>query len=422
MLNRCGGGFLKKILLIILDGLADLPVPELGNRTPLQVAKMPNLHSLAQRATLGSHHAMPEKDEYPTSDEAHFEILGYDYRTYLPGRGVLEALGLGLDLGKRELALRVNFGTVDENLVVLDPRAGNIKDVKSLVESVKEKRIDDFTFRLYPGLLHRAVLVISGPAISREVYHHSTIVSDTDPHKAKNHRGGDKVLRPAPIDKSPEAAMTADALWRYQIETHQQLDDNVENKVRRRQGLLPANFLLTRGAGFIDSIPSFHSKYGLNAACVAGGHLYKGIGRYLGMDVIDVAGATADEHTDINAKVRKALALLKSGYDFVFLHVKGTDLISEETGDCQKEIEFLERLDKSFAPFLKYDGVLCITGDHATPCILKDHSTDAVPIMIIGGERDGISKFDEVSVEKGSLGHLKGKDIMPILLREAKNV
>jgi 2,3-bisphosphoglycerate-independent phosphoglycerate mutase len=411
---------LKKILLIILDGLADRPIKELGNKTPLQVAKMPNFNNLAQRAVLGTHYALPPEDDYPTSDEAHFEILGYDFRTYLPGRGVLEALGLGIDLGKRELALRVNFGTVDEDLMVLDPRAGNIKDVRSLVEAIKEERLGDFTFRLYPGLLHRAVLVMSGPAISREIHHHSTIVSDTDPHKAKNHRGGDKVLQPAPIDKSPEAARTADALWQYQLKTYGILDNNVENKVRRRQGLLPANFLLTRGAGFIDSVPPFTKKYSLSAACVAGGHLYKGIGRYLGMDTIDIPGATADEHTDIDAKLKKSLALLKSGYDFVFMHVKGPDLISEETGDWEKEIEFFERLDKSFAPLAKYTGVLCITGDHATPCTLKDHSNDPVPIMIIGGEKDGIAKFDEETVREGSLGHLQGKEIMPRLIKEAK--
>lgn len=412
---------MKKILLVILDGLSDRPIPELGGRTPLQVAKMPNFKALAQKSVLGYHNALPEPEEYPASDDSHFEILGYDWRTYLPGRGVLEALGLGVDLGRKELALRVNFGAVNENLVVLDPRAGNIKDVRSLVKSVPEKRIGDFKFRLYPGLLHRAVLVMSGPAISKEIYHHSTIVSDTDPHKAKNHRGGDKVLKPEAIDKTPEARLTAEALWQYQLETHKLLNENIENKVRRRQGLLPANFLLTRGAGFIDTVPTFYKKYHLNAACVAGGHLYKGIGRYLGMDVIDVPGTTADEHTDLDAKVRKSLALLKSGYDFVFLHIKGTDVIAEETGDWEEEIEFLERVDKSFAPLLKYEGVLCITGDHTTPCTLKDHCTDPVPIMISGGGRDGIAKFDEVAVKNGSLGHLFGKDIMPILLREARD-
>lgn len=412
---------MKKILLVILDGLSDRPVPQLGDRTPLQVAKMPNFRALAQKAALGNHNALPDPKEYPASDDAHFEILGYDWRTYLPGRGVLEALGLGLDLGKRELALRVNFGTVNENLVVLDPRAGNIKDVHSLVGSVAERKIGDFKFHLYPGLLHRAVLVMSGPAISKEIYHHSTIVSDTDPHKAKNHRGGGKVLRPEPIDKTPEAAMTAEALWQYQLETFRALENNIENKVRCRQGLLPANFLLTRGAGFVGEVPSFQKRYHLNAACVAGGHLYKGIGRYLGMDVIDIPGATGDEHTDIDAKVKKSLALLKSGYDFVFMHLKGTDVISEETGDWEEEIKFLERVDKSFAPFLKFDGVLCITGDHTTPCVLKDHSTDPVPLLIIGGERDGIANFDEMAVKKGSLGHLYGRDIMPILLKEARD-
>ncbi len=263
-------------------------------------------------------------------------------------------------------------------------------------------------------------MVISGDAVSKEIRHHSTIVTDTDPHKAKEHRDGDKVLRPEPIDNSQEALMTANALWEYQIKTHKKLDNYIENKVRKRQGLLPANFLLTRGAGFIGNAPTFYEKFGLNAACVAGGHLYKGIAKYFGMDIIDVPGATADENTDIKTKVTESLKCLKSGYDFVFMHVKGTDLIAEETGDWNKKIEFLERADKELAPLLDFDGIICVTGDHSTPCILKDHSTDPVPIMIIGGKKDKVSKFCEATVKKGSLGHLQGKDIMPILLKEGK--
>ncbi|MDD3481077.1 MAG: 2,3-bisphosphoglycerate-independent phosphoglycerate mutase [Patescibacteria group bacterium] len=412
---------MKKILLLIFDGLSDRPIPELSGRTPLEAARTSNLDRLAEKGLVGTHYAMPPDDDYPTSDEAHFEILGYSDRKYLPGRGVLEALGMGIELGKKDLALRVNFGTVDENLKVIDPRAGNIKDVRTIAAHVKEEKIGPFTFRLYPGILHRGVLVISGSPVTKEIKHHSTIVSDTDPHKAENHRGGDKVLRPEPIDDSKEAKMTADALWEYQLLTHKKLSNYTENMVRVRQGLLPANFLLTRGAGFMGEVPSFQEKYNLNAACVAGGHLYKGIAKYFGMDVLDVPGATANTDTDVSAKVVESLESLNSGYDFVFMHVKGTDVVSEETGDFNEKIKFLERCDTALKPLLKFKGVLCVTGDHSTPCILKDHSTDPVPIMIIGGGTDKIKAFNEKKASGGSLGHLQGAEIMPKLLKEAES-
>ncbi len=412
---------MRKILLIIFDGLADLPIADLGGKTPLEMAKIPNLNRLASMSMCGLQNAHP-KGEYPSSDDSHFEILGYDYKKYLPGRGVLEALGISINLSKNDLALRVNFGSVDENLVVLDPRAGNIKDVRSLTDLIHHKKINTFDFYLTAGLLHRATLVIKGPAVSKEVHHHSTIVMDTDPHKAKNHIGGNKVIRPEPIDNSIEAKMTADALWEYQIKTHQELDMASENEARVLSGILPANFLLTRGAGFIGEIPSFYEKYNLNAACVAGGHLYKGIAKYMGMDVINVKGATGDEKTDVKAKITKSLELLKHGYDFVFMHIKATDLISEEEGDFLKKIAFLEKADKYFKLLLDYKGVLCITGDHATPCILKDHSDDPVPIMIFGGHNDKCLKFNEKSCLNGGLGHIRGADIMGLLREESKNV
>lgn len=423
----------KKILLIIFDGLSDRPIPELSEKTPLQVARIPNLDRLAQKGICGVQNAI-SSGEYPTSEEAHLAIFGYNPKKDLPGRGVLEAIGLGIDLAKKDLVLRVDFGTVDEGLRVIDPRAGNIKSVKSFCDYIGEQKIGPFTFKIYSGLAHRGILIISGNPVSREINHHSTVVSDTDPHKAKVHRGGAKVLKPEPRDKSPEAKMTAEALWEYQLKTHKILEGYMENKVRKRQGLMPANFILTRGAGFVKIVEQFHEKYHLNAACVAGAPLYKGIGKYLGMDVVDVSGATGGVDTDISAKVGKSLKLLKSGYDFVFMHLKGADVVAEEEGSWEKKMDFFEKADKAFGPLNHFDGVLCVTGDHATPCILKDHSDDPVPIMIIGGKKPGPKRsdlgtslrldirksgFNEVNCAKGELGHLKGSKIMPKLIKES---
>lgn len=408
---------MKKILLVIFDGIADLPVPALGDKTPLEVAKTPNLDKLAQKGVVGTQNALA-KGEYPTSEESHFEILGYDHKKDLPGRGVLEALGIGVNLKKDELALRANFATVDSSLKVIDPRAGNLKENKNFTKEIAEEKIGPFTFRLYSGLAHRAALTVSGAPVTKEIYHHSTIVTDTDPHKAANHRGGNKVIRPRPMASTVEAQMTADALWEYQLTTHKKLDNYIENKVRRRQGLLPANFILTRGAGYIKNVKSFNEKFGLNAVCVAEAPLYKGIAKYFGMDLVDVPGATGGVDTDVRAMVKESLKLLDSGYDFVFLHLKGADVVAEEDGDHEAKLKFFERADEAFSLLLNFDGIICVTGDHATPCILSDHSEDPVPIMIIGGQIDAVSEFNERAASEGSLGHIKGAQIMPKLLKE----
>jgi 2,3-bisphosphoglycerate-independent phosphoglycerate mutase len=358
--------------------------------------------------------------EYPTSEESHFSLFGYDYKKDLPGRGVIEALGVNVPLTPSELVLRVNFASVDGSFKVLDPRAGNIKSVKSFCEFIGERKIGPFTFKLYPGLGHRAALVISGAPVSSCIRHHSTIIGDTDPHKAKNHRGGNKVIIPQPLTTTKEAKQTAEALWEYQKLTFKLLDNYLENNVRKRSGLLPANFLLTRGAGFIKPVKSFYQKYHLRAVCVAGAPLYKGVGHYFGMDVVDVPGATGGFDTDIKAKVRVALEKLNSGYDFAFLHLKGTDVVAEEEGDFEKKINFLERADEAFAPLLDFSGLIMITGDHATPCILKDHSEDAVPLLISGEGKDKVAQFNEKVATQGSLGHIMGWELMGELLERAK--
>lgn len=407
---------MKKVLLIIFDGLADRPIEALGGMTPLEKAAHPNIDKLVKKGLLGEHNALP-KGEYPTSEEAHFSIFGYDYKEDLPGRGVLEALGLGVPLKEDELVLRVDFGTVDAGLQVLDPRAGNIKSVKSFCEYLGEQEVGGLKFKIYPGLAHRAALVVSGAPVSACIRHHSTIVTDTDPHKAKNHRSGQAVLKPLAVDRSVEAQETAEKLWQYQLLTHRLLDEYVENKVRRRGGLLPANFLLTRGAGFIKPVTSFKDKYGLKGACVAGAPLYKGIASYFGLTVIDVPGATGGVDTDIEAKVKASLECFRQGYDFVFMHLKGTDVVAEEEGDFEQKMAFIERADRAFGSLVDFDGIIVITGDHATPCILKDHSDDPVPLLFSAGESGEESSFNERAAASGGLGHLKGTDIMPLIMR-----
>ncbi|KKR27432.1 MAG: putative 2,3-bisphosphoglycerate-independent phosphoglycerate mutase 1, partial [candidate division CPR2 bacterium GW2011_GWD2_39_7] len=163
----------KKILFVILDGLGDRPIKNLEGKTPLEAARTPNMDFFAQNGICGVQNALP-KGVYPTSEECHLALFGYHYIKDYPGRGVLEALGLGIKLNPGDLALRVDFGTVDEDLRVVDPRAGNISRTIEFSEAIGTREVDGFNFEIYSGLAHRGVLIISGKDLSENVHAHSS--------------------------------------------------------------------------------------------------------------------------------------------------------------------------------------------------------------------------------------------------------
>lgn len=407
---------MKKTLLIILDGLADRPIKDLGGKTPLESAKTPNMDLLAKRGICGLMNAMP-RNLYPTSEESHLAIFGYDFIKDHPGRGVFETLGIGVKLKKDEFAFRVDFATVDENLNLIDARAGVIDDVRALAKAVDNLEIDGVTFRAYPSLLYRGVLVLSGEPVKRYLHKEKNAkISDTDPHKAPPHKIGVRVLHPKAQGASKEGKTVARALERYQLLTHEILKEHKINKKREKGGLPQANFITTRGCGHLGDVEIFKNKYGLEASCVAGAPSYKGIASYLGMKTLNVKGATGTLNTNIKAKVKAALKALKKN-DFVFLHLKGPDIAAEEYGDAEAKKLYIERADKSFQKLLDLKNVkIGVTGDHASICALKDHSSDPVPVLIFGGGKDNVEKFGEIYCKSGSLGHIYGKDFMRNLL------
>jgi len=409
---------MKKTLLVILDGLGDRPIKAFGGKTPLEAASTPNMDFLAKSGVCGVMNAMP-KELYPTSEEAHLAILGYDYVKDHPGRGVLEALGIGVKLGRDEVAFRVNFGTVDESLKLIDPRAGVIDSVKDLCKSVNNIEVDNVKFKIYPSLSHRAVLVVSGePVMDYLKKEKNSNISDTDPHKAGPHKLGVRVLRPKSFGQTREGKTVARALERYQYLTYEILKEHKLNKKRSKKGLLPANFILTRGYGHLMGTESFKDKFGRKSACIAGAPLYKGIGAYLGMKIVNVRGATGKMDTNIGAKIKATKKALKKN-DFVFLHIKGTDMAGEDFGDAKMKKGFIEKIDKAIPEIRNLKNVvISITGDHATPCELKDHSNDIVPVLISGGkDKDKVNHFGESDCAKGKLGHIYGKDFMDKLLK-----
>jgi 2,3-bisphosphoglycerate-independent phosphoglycerate mutase len=392
----------EKVILLIFDGLGDRPIEEFGGQTPLEYADSPNFDKLAKKSACGLMHTLG-RGLRPGSDTSHLAIFGYRQEKYYHGRGPIEVAGLGLKMEDGDIAFRGNMGTVDENMVIKDRRAGRIRDVEPMTKVLDGMEIDGVKFVVRPGTAHRAGVIMRGKGLS-------IAITDADPHEI-----GLAVQKVEATDGSKEAMRTAEILNKFIAECYGILNKLDFNKERQKQGLLPGNCLLIRGAGQYRDMPSFKERYGLSACCVAGGGLYKGIGAFLGMDIIEVAGATALPDTDVKAKFKTALQQLKS-HDFVFVHVKAADSLGED-GDFEGKKEFIEKIDAAMGLFgdLPADTLLVATADHSTPCELKQHSADPVPIMFCGsGVRvDDVIAFAERACAKGCMGHMSGADIMP---------
>ena len=397
-----------------MDGLGDRPISEFGGQTPLEYAKTPNMDKLASLGMNGLLHVIAP-GVTPGSDTAHLALFGVDPYEYYTGRGPFEAAGIGLVVKEGDIAFRTNFATINSEGVITDRRAGRIRDgTDQLAKLFEGLEIDGIEILLEAGTEHRAALILRGAGLSDQV-------SENDPHVE-----GKEPLEFKPLDESPEAEKTARVLTSFVMKARTILNNAELNKKRVEERLLPANYLLIRGAGKAPKLPNFEEEYCLETACVAGGGLYKGVGRMLGMHIIEDSRMSGGTTTDLSAKFEITHNALND-YDFVFTHVKGTDNYSHD-GKYKEKSEFIERVDKELYRFLpeNYEGdlVVMITGDHSTPCSFKDHSADPVPILIYSPDcrRDKVEKFGESYAVDGSLGHILGKHIMGIALNEMRLV
>lgn len=383
----------KKAILLIIDGLGDLPTP----KTPLQAARKPNMDRLAKLGITGMMCSI-KRFLVPGSDVSHLNILGYDPTFFYRGRGPLEALGLGMDIREGDVAFRANFASIKDGLVT-DRRAGRV-DTKTAatLAPLLSMKIDDVEAIFKSSVEHRGALILRGKGLSSNI-------TETDPH----------ALGPLPsclpTDNSPEAQKTADIVNRFTKLALERLSAAPANQGRKT----PANAILLRGAGHYEKVPSFYERFGLNAVCIAGGALYRGVARLMGMDIILAPGATGDKNTDVVSKANAAAKAIKQ-YDMVFMHVKACDSFGHD-GDFDGKKGMIERIDAAI-PILEETGaIIIITADHSTPVSLKAHSGHEVPILVYRGERyDDVKKFDEISCAKGGLGHVRGKDIIPLIL------
>jgi len=392
----------NKVLFLIFDGLGDRPIEKFGYKTPLEAARTPNLDHLAKNSICGLSNALG-RGVRPGSDVSHLAIFGYPMEKYYTGRGPIEVAGLGIKLQEGDVAFRGNFGTVDADWNILDRRAGRIRVVDEFATAIDGMTIDGVQIIVKPGTAHRAGVVFRGKGLSANI-------TDADPHEE-----GKPIMEVKPKDNTPEAAFTAQVINKFMRKSFEILDALEANKKRSADGQLPANFLLLRGAGMYPTMPTFEEKYGLKACCIAGGGLYKGIGAFLGMDIIEAEGATALPDSNIRNKFVTAKAALEN-YDFVFTHVKATDSLAED-GNAEGKKAFIEKCDIAAEELLYLpDNVLVVvTADHSTACELKAHSAEPVPVMFCTSHVrvDDVAEFNERAFVNGGLGRIVGSDIMP---------
>jgi len=395
----------RKLLLIVVDGLGDRPIKDLGNKTPLQLAAKSNLDWLAANGACGIIDPIAP-GVCPGSDTSHLALLGYDpYKVYT-GRGPFEAAGAGIAVKGGDVAFRCNFATVDRDMRVLDRRAGRIKvGTVELAQSLDGMMIEDVQVLFKAGTEHRAALVLRGPDLLPDV-------TDTDPHVE-----GEKVWE-AKAEKAG-AEKTAKILNEFSRIAHERLRTHPLNKEREEKGVVPANAVLIRGGGVFPHLSSIEERYGMKSVVVAGVALIKGLCRAVGMEVAEVKGATGGLDTDMMAKAKAAMdAFVRA--DFVLVNVKAADVCGHD-GKPMEKVKVVERVDSMLGYVREHlfeSLVVAVTADHSTPCAVRNHTGDPVPLVLFGeGVRvDDVQAFDELSCAKGGLGRLRGIDLLPLML------
>ncbi|MCS7135987.1 MAG: 2,3-bisphosphoglycerate-independent phosphoglycerate mutase [Nitrososphaerota archaeon] len=402
----------SKAIILVCDGMADRRCSTLGGLTPLQAVRPKSFDWIASRGECGLMDPI-SPGVPPGSDTAHLAIFGYDPYKHYTGRGAFEALGAGIELEPNDVAFRCNFATINDDGIVVDRRAGRIsnEEAKALSESlsgIKLVRNPDVEVVFKHTVEHRGVLVLRGEGLSK-------FVSDIDPHKV-----GVKFLHSKPLMDSLEAKKTADALNEFVEISRKYLTEHDINKRRANCGQPLANVVLPRGAGTLPTVEKLPTKFGIRAAAIAGGALYKGVCKALGFDVLEVKGATGTVDTDLDAKMRAAINAIKT-YDLVFIHVKATDVVSHDKNP-KKKVEIISRISTAFSTIISEvdleDVCITITSDHTTPSEVGEHTGDPVPVALYapGARYGNVERFDEISCASGTLGRIRGVDLMPTIM------
>lgn len=415
------------VLFVVLDGLADDPVPELGDRTPLAAAATPNMDALARGGAQGLVTVVGEGIA-PESDVAVMALLGFDPAKDHPGRGPVEAIGAGLDLQEGELAWRCNFATVGDWPELTDRRVGrdlDAEEAQAFAEVVNaEVELPDATFEFRATVGHRGVLVIRSDSGSLRP------VTNTDPAYRREGSIGHalesfemRVDEAHPVDGEEDddaarrAAELTNAFTRRAFEA---LDANDLNRQRREAGRLAANVILSRDAG--TRLPSqlrpLGERFDARFGCFVEMPVEAGISRLVGMEEIPAAQRNGSAGEQYRAWAEKA-AEVAGDFGVLYLHLKGPDIPAHD-GDHEAKREIIEVIDDAFFGHLEpalEDAVLLVTADHATSCVRAAHTDDPVPYLVHGPvESDDTDAFSEEQAARGSLPHRTGMDLMPYVV------
>ncbi len=381
-----------KILLIVLDGLGGLP--DASGRTELETAHTPHLDTLANESACGLHIPVAYGIT-PGSGPGHLGIFGYNPIDCQIGRGILEALGLDLEVRRTDVAARGNYATIKDGIII-DRRAGRIptEQNRKLTEKLQNEigKINDVELIFASGVEHRFAILMRFPdALDPD----SAMITDTDPQKE-----GKTPFPPKPLSKNAEkVSQISERLI------------NMAHEILKNEE--KANFILTRGFSSMPNIPTFHEAFGLKALAIATYPMYRGLARLMEMDTPAIEGNVKDEITFLQNTYNE--------YDFFFLHVKKIDSYGED-GNFEGKAAKIEEFDKLLPDIFRLKpDVLIITGDHSTPSRIKSHSWHPVPVLIKSPYvLGGICKvFSERECVKGELGIFPAMNLMPLALAHA---
>lgn len=395
-----------KYVVLVGDGMADREIPELGGRTPLQVAKTPHMDSVAQRGEAGCLRTIPDQCA-KGSDVANLSILGYDPARYYTGRGPLEAINLGVELGAQDVAFRCNLVTLaprDGTFVMEDYSAGHIttEEARTLIESL-DRSLGGLEVSFYPGTSYRHVMLWRGGEAEGVL---------TPPHDIS----GQDVASYLPQGNNLQM------LRHLMEESADVLREHPVNQARRGRALPPATHIWLWGQGRAPSMPAFKDRYGLAGAVIAAVDLMRGIGRCLGLEVVVVPGATGFIDTNYLGKAEACLRVLTTA-EFAFLHVEAPDEMGH-AGDVEGKVRAIEQFDAKVVGTV-LEGLsrlgphkVLLATDHATPIAVRTHTAEAVPFAIFSSAEPRCEPhpYDERLAEVGRLRFDEGHRLMEYFL------
>ena len=399
-----------KHIIILGDGMADYPIKEFGNKTPLMAANTPHIDELCKKGRCGKLVTVPA-DMPPGSEIANMAVLGFDVKKVYQGRGVLEAASMGIDITDDDMAMRCNIICIEDEKIK-NHSAGHIsnEEAHELVKTL-QKELETDEIKLYPGVSYRHLLVIKNG---------KTNIDCTPPHDVPGTPFKDVLVKATDNDSS-----TANLLNNLILKSQEILNNHPVNMKRISEGKDPGNSIWPWSPGHRPEMSTLQESYGVSGAMISAVDLLYGIGKYAGMKAIKVEGSTGLYDTNYEGKAKAAVDALKE-VDLVYLHIEASDEAGHE-GDHELKKKTIEYLDQRVVKYImeetkkmEEEVAIALIPDHPTPCELKTHTHDPVPFIIYHPDEspDDVITYDEEATKKGYYGLLKGDEFIKALLKK----